>query len=257
MTAAIQFGSRTIDFRLEYSDRKSLGITVTPEMEVLVKAPTDTSMEKVKEKIKKKAPWIIKQQSFFLSFQPKTPNRKYISGETHLYLGRQYRLQIEIGQVESVKLKGKFIVVTTSEKSRTKSLLHDWYLQHARSKFHALAEPLIDKFKKYKVEPSSIVLRNMPTRWGSCTPKGKIILNPELIKAPKVCIEYVIIHELCHLIHQDHTQKFIDLQTKEMKDWEKWKMKLEKLLAWDACTPKQTNEFLIKQRLLGYWGDGF
>lgn len=231
MTEAIQFGSRTIDFRLEYSDRKSLGITVTPEMEVLVKAPTATTIEKVKEKIRKKAPWIIKQQSFFLSFQPKTPNRKYISGETHLYLGRQYRLQIEIGQLESVKLKGKFIVVTTSEKSRTKSLLHDWYLQHARTKFHAVAAPLIDKFKKHKVEPSSIVLRDMPTRWGSCTPKGKIILNPELIKAPKGCIEYVIIHELCHLIHHDHTQKFLDLQTKEMKDWEKWKMKLEKLLA--------------------------
>lgn len=231
MTEAIQFGSRTIDFRLEYSDRKSLGITVTPEMEVLIKAPIGTSMEKVKEKIRKKAPWIIKQQSFFLSFQPKTPQRKYISGETHLYLGRQYRLQIEIGQLESVKLKGKFIVVTTSEKTRTKSFLHDWYLEHARTKFHAIAAPLIDKFKKHKVEPSSIVLRDMPTRWGSCTPKGKIILNPELIKAPKGCIEYVIIHELCHLIHHDHTQKFFDLQTKEMKDWEKWKMKLEKLLA--------------------------
>jgi predicted metal-dependent hydrolase len=231
MTESIQFGSRTIDFRLVYSDRKSLGITVTPEMEVLVKAPTDTTMEKVKEKIRKKAPWIIKQQSFFLSFQPKTPNRKYISGETHLYLGRQYRLQIEIGQLESVKLKGKFIVVTSSEKSRTKSLLHDWYLQHARTKLHEVAAPLIDKFKKHKVEPSSIVLRDMPTRWGSCTPKGKIILNPELIKAPKGCIEYVVIHELCHLIHHDHTQKFLDLQTKEMKDWEKWKMKLEKLLA--------------------------
>jgi predicted metal-dependent hydrolase len=70
-------------------------------------------MEKVKEKIRKKAPWIIKQQSFFLSFHPKTPHRKFISGETHLYLGRQYRLQIVIGNVESVKLKGKFIVVTT------------------------------------------------------------------------------------------------------------------------------------------------
>ena len=231
MTESIQFGSRTIDFRLVYSDRKSLGITVTPEMEVLVKAPTDTTMEKVKEKIRKKAPWIIKQQSFFLSFQPKTPNRKYISGETHLYLGRQYRLQIEIVQLESVKLKGKFIVVTSSEKSRTKSLLHDWYLKHARTKLHEVAAPLIDKFKKHKVEPSSIVLRDMPTRWGSCTPKGKIILNPELIKAPKGCIEYVVIHELCHLIHHDHTQKFLDLQTKEMKDWEKWKMKLEKLLA--------------------------
>ena len=231
MKSAIKFGGRTIDFRLEYSNRKSLGITVTPEMDVMVKAPADTSMEKVKEKIRKKAPWIIKQQSFFLSFQPKTPNRKYISGETHLYLGRQYRLQIEIGKEESVKLKGKFIVVTASENTRTRTLLRDWYLQHARTKFHAVAAPLIDKFKKHKVEPSSIVLRDMPTRWGSCTPKGKIILNPELIKAPKGCIEYVIIHELCHLIHLDHTQKFFDLQTKKMKDWEKWKMKLEKIMA--------------------------
>lgn len=231
MTEAIQFGSRIIDFRLEYSNRKSLGITVTPEMEVLVKAPTDTTLALVKEKIRKKAPWIIKQQSFFLSFQPKTSNRKYISGETHLYLGRQYRMQIKIGKDESVKLKGKFIEVTANEKSRSKDLLNDWYLNHARTKFQALAAPLIDKFKKYKVEPSSIVLREMPTRWGSCTPKGKIILNPELIKAPKGCIEYVIIHELCHLVHRDHSQRFIDLQTKEMKDWEKWKVRLEKLLA--------------------------
>jgi predicted metal-dependent hydrolase len=228
---SIQFGSKQIDFRLEYSDRKSLGITVTPEMEILVKAPTDSTIEIIKEKIKKKAPWIIKQQGFFLSFQPKTPHRKYISGETHLYLGRQYRLQILIGKEQSVKLKGKFIEVITHDKLRAKDLLDNWYLQHARSKFPAIAGPLIDRFKKYKVEPSSIILRDMPTRWGSCTPKGKIILNPELIKAPKGCIEYVIIHELCHLIHHDHTQKFIDLQTKEMKDWEKWKMKLEKLLA--------------------------
>lgn len=231
MTEAIQFGSRTIDFRLEYSDRKSLGITVTPEMEVLVKAPTDTTMALVKEKIRKNAPWIIKQQSFFLCFQPKTPNRKYISGETHLYLGRQYRMQIKIGKDESVKLKGKFIEITAKEKSRTKYLLNNWYLQNAKTKFHLIAEPLIARFKKYKIEPSSIVLRIMSTRWGSCTPKGKIILNPELIKAPKGCIEYVIIHELCHLVHPDHSQRFIDLQTKEMKDWEKWKKKLEQLLA--------------------------
>ena len=231
MIAAIQYGSRTIDFRLEYSDRKSLGITVTSEMEVLVKAPAETSMEKVKEKIRKKAPWIIKQQSFFLSFQPKTPKRKYISGETHLYLGRQYRLHIIIAKEESVKLKGKFIQVTALDKSRAKNLLDNWYLQNARTRFHAIATPLLDKFKKYKVQPNSIVLRYMPTRWGSCTKKGKIILNPELVKAPKGCIEYVIIHELCHLKHHDHTQKFRDLQTKEMKDWEKWKMKLELFLA--------------------------
>lgn len=227
----IQFGSKKIDFRLEYSTRKSLGITVTPDLDVLVKAPVDAPLDTIKEKLRKKAGWILKQQNFFLSFQPKTPPKKYVSGETHLYLGRQYRLKVIDGQTETVKLKGKFIEVSTLDKSRTKQLVQNWYLQLAKMKFHLLAQPLIDRFKKYNVEPSSIVLRDMPTRWGSCTPKGKIILNPELIKAPKGCIEYVIIHELCHLIHHDHTQKFIDLQSKEMQDWEKWKEKLEKLLA--------------------------
>ena len=231
MAPHIQFGSSRIDFRLEYSSRKSLGITVTPNATVVVKAPLNASIERVQEILRKKAPWIIKQKSFFLSFHPKTPMRKYISGETHLYLGRQYRLKVKVGATESVKLKGKFIEVTSSDKSRTKQLVLDWYLHNAKTKFHTLARPLIEKFRKYKIEPSSIVLRDMPTRWGSCTPKGKIILNPELIKAPKSCIEYVIIHELCHLIHRNHTQKFIDLQTKEMKDWEKWKTKLERLLA--------------------------
>ena len=231
MAESIEFGSRRIEFQLEYSNRKSLGITVTPDLDVLVKAPVDTSIEKIKEKLRKKAPWIIRQQSFFLSFHPKMPARKFVGGETHLYLGRQYRLKININGDENVKLKGKFIEVTTPDKANAKQLIADWYLKNAKKKFHAIALELIEKFKKYNAEPHSIVLREMPTRWGSCTAKGKIILNPELIKAPKGCIEYVIIHELCHLVHHDHTQKFLDLQTKEMPDWEKWKMKLEKLLA--------------------------
>lgn len=231
MKEAIQFGSRRIDFDLEYVERKTLGITITPDAEVRVKAPIGTTIEKIKEKLAKRAPWIIKQQSYFLTFQPRTVPRKYISGETHLYLGRQYRLKIIKNELESVKVKGQYIEIHTSDQSRAEHLLTNWYLQHAKTKFHLLAQPLIQKFKKYRVEPDTLVLRSMPSRWGSCTPKGKIILNPELIKAPKGCIEYVIIHELCHLIYHVHTRKFIDLQTKEMPDWEKWKMKLEKLLA--------------------------
>ena len=231
MTESIEFGSRRIDFQLEYTNRKSLGITVRPDLGVFVKAPVDTSVGKIKEMIHKKAPWIIRQQSFFLAFHPKMTDRKYVGGETHFYLGRQYRLKIISNKVESVKLKGKFIEVTTLDKSRISQLVKDWYVQNAKKKFNLIATELIEKFNKYNVEPSSIVLREMPTRWGSCTPKGKIILNPELVKAPKGCIECVIIHELCHLVHHNHTQKFIDLQTKEMPDWEKWKLKLENLLA--------------------------
>ena len=231
MRDVIHFGTKQIVFRLEFTDRKSLGISVKPDLTVYVRAPFDSSIERIKEKLRNKAAWIIRQQSYFLSFHPKLPARKFISGETHLYMGRQYRLKTIQGKDESVKLKGKYIVVSTSDKSRAKILVVNWYLSHAKNKLHSIAQPLIEKFKKYKVEPTSIVLREMSTRWGSCTPKGKVILNPELIKAPRGCIEYVIIHELCHLIHHDHTRRFIELQTKEMPNWEKWKLKLENLLA--------------------------
>lgn len=231
MTASIDFGSKKITFRLQYTKRKSLGITVTPEMDVLVSAPEDAPLAKVKEKVRHRAPWIIKQQGYFLSFHPKTPPRKFINGESHLYLGRNYQLKIVAGKIEQVRYKGRFIETITKDKSKVKSILKKWYRSKAKDKFAEIAEPLIQRFKKYKVEPTGLYLQEMTTRWGSCTPSGKIILNPELIKAPKACIEYVIIHELCHLIHPNHTQKFFDLQTKEMKDWEKWKGKLERLLA--------------------------
>jgi predicted metal-dependent hydrolase len=226
-----QFGSANIDYELQYSDRKTLGITVTPDMNVIVTAPIGTEIHKIESMLIKRAPWIIRSISYFLSFHPKTPKRKYISGETHLYLGRQYLLKVIIGQEESVKLKGKYFVICTKNSTSAKSLLENWYHEQAKNKLHSIAVPLIEKFKKYKVAPTVVELRLMSKRWGSCTVKGKIILNPELIKAPKGSIEYVITHELCHLIHHDHTQKFFDLQAKEMKDWEKWKNKLESLLA--------------------------
>ncbi len=239
MTDFIVYGSKQIDFKLEYSDRRTLGITVTPDLDVLVKAPVDTAIDVIKERLRKKAPWIIRQLSFFLSFHPRLTDRKYIGGETHLYLGKQYQLKVisaELGVVrnDSVKLKGRYLEVYTHNKTNVKALVEAWYLDKAIVKFHEIAEPLFNSFtSKHNLLHVTyhLSLRQMPTRWGSCTAKGRIILNPELIKAPKACIEYVVVHELCHLIHHDHTQKFLDLQTREMPEWEKWKNKLERLLA--------------------------
>lgn len=231
MTDYIQFGSKRIDFHLQYSGRKTLGISVTPEMEVFIKAPIGAKLEKVKAVVRKKAAWILKQQSFFLAFHPKTPARKYVSGETHLYMGRQYKLKVIAKKKNDIHFTGREIQVFVKPNTSAKEVLNSWYKERAKMKFAELAEPLIQHFKKYKVEPKAIYLQSMPSRWGSCTPKGKIILNPELIKAPKACIEYVIIHELCHLVHKNHTEKFFKLQSKEMPDWEKWKNKLETLLA--------------------------
>jgi predicted metal-dependent hydrolase len=231
MMDSIDFGSKKINFHLTFSDRKSLGITITPDMDVIVKAPRDASIERVKEKVRKKAPWIIKQQSFFLTFHPRTPEKRYVSGETHLYLGRQYRLKVTEAKSNSVHFRGSYFEIQARQKSNSKPLLLQWYRERAKIKFAEIAEPWIQRFEKYDVKPEAIYLQEMPKRWGSCTPKGKIILNPELIKAPRSCIEYVVIHELCHLVHPNHTTAFIQLQEKVMPDWQKWKMKLDTLLA--------------------------
>lgn len=231
MEHRIQFGSKEITFQLTYSKRKSLGITITPELQVLVTAPEGGSLERIEAIVRKRAPWIIRQENFFLSFHPKTPARKYVGGESHLYLGRQYILRIIEGKRNDVHRKRNTIEVTAKSRAQVKRVLLNWYRLQAKQKFGEIAEPWIEEFRKYKVKPTGIYLQNMPTRWGSCTPNGKIILNPELIKAPKRCIEYVIIHELCHLVHHDHTQNFFNLQKKMMPDWVKWKNKLEKLLA--------------------------
>jgi predicted metal-dependent hydrolase len=231
MTTHIRFGSKQIDFSIFFSQRKTLGITITPEMNVLVKAPENTSIEKVKAIVRKKAPWILKHQYYFLGFHPKTPSKKFVSGESHLYLGRQYKLKVIKSVKNEIRFDSRQIIIYGKPKSSPEEILHTWYRERAKMKFAEIAEPLIQKFKKYKVEPKNIYLQEMATRWGSCTPKGKIILNPELIKAPKACIEYVIVHELCHLVYSNHTQRFFDLQSKAMPDWEKWKTKLERLLA--------------------------
>ena len=226
-----QFGSKEIVYELEFLERKSLGITVYPDRKVKVKAPLDSALEKIEAKLRKRAPWILKQQSYFLSFEPLTPARKYISGESHLYMGRQYRLKIYKSSEEVVKLKRGFLEVYTEDKSKAKKLVRDWYRKRAEIKFQEIAKNWIVRFKKHGVEPSDFVIKWMDKRWGSCTPKGKIILNVELMKAPKGCIEYVIVHELCHLIHHNHSNAFFELQTKEMGDWRKWKERLERVLA--------------------------
>lgn len=227
------YGSSTIEFYLEYRDRKTLGITVHPDLSVEVRAPLGTTKEKIYERVEKRASWILEQKRYFLAFEPKNIEYLYKSGETHYYLGRQYRLKIEEGKAEEVFYKGRYLLIETKDTSakHVKKLLEVWYRERAKIKFAEYAEPIIERFKKYDVEPKELFVQQMQYRWGSCTTKGNIILNPDLVKASIACIEYVITHELCHLVHKHHNKAFFALLSREMPDWEKWKMKLEKFMA--------------------------
>jgi hypothetical protein len=232
MQHQIRFGSRSIDFNLEYKERKSLGIRVHPDTKVEVLAPLSTQKNAIIEKVKSKAPWILKQIDHFNSFKPLTPARRFINSETHLYLGRQYRLKIVPDSENVIKAyRGQLWMHSHNLKHEAlKEQLDAWYRQKAIIVFNELLEEILPKFKRYKIASPTLSIRTMSKRWGSCTSAGKIILNIELIKAPKGCIEYVIVHELCHLVHHNHTKAFQNLLIKVMPDWKKWKERLEYLL---------------------------
>jgi predicted metal-dependent hydrolase len=229
-THQIIFGSEIINYKVTYCIRKTLEISVYPDLSVIVKAPQNTSYSDIKEKVRKRAYWILKQKSYFSNFLPKSETKRYLSGETHLYLGKQYRLKIVESDTESVKLKSGYIFVFTKEKNNieiTKKLLSKWYKNHATEKFQQKLIKCFEKAEKYNIVFPTLKIRKMSKRWGSCTKSQILNLNLELIKVPSHCIEYVIMHELCHLKYHNHSPYFYKLLNILFPDWERTKKRLE------------------------------
>jgi predicted metal-dependent hydrolase len=232
MMHSVQYGVETIHFGLTHTGRKSLAISVLPDLSVAVTAPHGSPLELIRKKVRKRAPWILKQQDYFKAYLPKQPPRRYVSGETHLYLGRQYRLKVFESDTESVRLRGGYIhigIKNRSDTSRAKALLDGWLLLHARDQFERRLVACWERLRKQGIPFPRLCLRRMQKRWGTCTRDGVIYLTPSLVKAPGSCIDYVIIHELCHLKHAHHGKAFYDMLRRAMPDWGQRKMRLEKV----------------------------
>lgn len=227
---SITYGTSLIEYAIEYAQRKTLGITVHPDGSVSLKVPINATKENIQERVRHRAAWILRQKRYFESFGTPTTERQYISGESHLYLGRQYMLRIKEGEVNQVHYQNNILEIECQHKEEAGKVLQRWYRERAKIKFAEYAQPIIEQFSVYGVQPKSLTVRKMEKRWGYCTPEGNIYLNPKLIGAPRCCIEYVITHEMCHLIHRNHTPEFYALLTKEMPHWEKWKNKLERMM---------------------------
>lgn len=226
----IVYGASVIAYEIEYCPRKTLGIVVQPDGSVLLKAPMDASQEQLQKRVRRRAAWILRQQRYFADFGEPMPERKYISGESHLYLGRQYMLRVVIDKHNHVEYHQNILEVHCRKQSNASKVLQQWYLERAEIKLREYATPLVERFKAHGIKPKEITLRQMDKRWGYCTSDGNITLNPDIIRAPRACIEYVITHELCHLIHRNHTKAFYALLCQEMPLWERYKNRLEKTL---------------------------
>ena len=228
--AIFKYGDREIAYMVEYSSRKTLEISVMPDSAVQVKAPQVVSFEVIAQKVQKKAPWIVEKQDWFAKFPKVPPPKQYLGGETHLYMGRRYRLKIEKGKERSVKIDGGFIRVVASDirPATVKKIFEEWLRERAKMQFENVFQAYAARFSS-PIGPVRLQIRDMKTRWGSLSKGGILTLNIRLIAAPKECIEYVVVHELCHLKCPNHDKKFYRLLETRLPDWVKRKQKLENL----------------------------
>lgn len=219
----LQFGDALIEYEVVYAARKTLAIHVHPDLQVTVAAPLDTTETAVSAKVRKRAAWILRQQRELELYLPHIPPRQYVSGETHRYLGRQYRLKVSEGTPLSVKLTRGFLTAVVADKADTvqvQTLVDDWYRTQAKRVLSERLAAMRPRFARVGLpkEPQ-LAIRVMKSRWGSCTEAGVITLNLKLMQVPKAYIDYVIVHELCHLVEHNHGQRFYRLLDRMMPDW--------------------------------------
>lgn len=226
----ICYGHQRIEFHIERLPRlkSTILIHVEPSGEVMVEAPPQSQHTAINEAVRKRARWIVRQQMAIEDYKAQVIPRSYVSGETHFYLGRRYLLKVVPAQESSVKmLRGQITVATEKpDKQVIKSLLSTWYRDHALLYLQQRVLEVAKGMHWIESVPPVRLLR-MRKQWGSCSPRGTIILNPSLIKAPRECVDYVILHEVCHLLEHNHSPRFYELLARHMPEWKTYKNKLD------------------------------
>ena len=235
----IVYANKVIDFSLKRKKVKNVNLHVKPDMTIEVTASERVPIEFIMDFVKSKGSWILKNVGNFKDVQPlRQSEREYVSGETFKYLGKQYRLRVQkTTDVDKVKYFRGFIylyVKDTDNVDRKAKLMEEWYRKRANIIFNESLEKMYSLIQKYGVEKPNIDVRLMKARWGSALiDNNTILLNSELIKAPKYCIDYVVLHELIHFKYNNHSEKFYQMLYSLMPDWEKRKNILDEEIVKD------------------------
>lgn len=226
----------------EKSKPRKVVIKVHPDQRVVATAPIDATNEMIHDAMMKRARWIWQNLQDFAKQKDHVLPKRYVSGETQFYLGRRYVLKVITDAKTNDKInstvklsRGKLHVELSQSDSEldaekraalVKSLIDKWYKDKFTSVSRERLEALIHKASWVKNNPS-LKLMIMKKQWGSCSNKGNLILNPHLVKAPKECIDYVILHELCHIAEHNHSEHFWRLLTQVMPNWKEVKARLD------------------------------
>jgi predicted metal-dependent hydrolase len=218
----LRYGDTAIPYTLTFASRKTLGIRVHPDLSVTVVAPKGTQHADIEARLRRRAAWIVRQQRQYERYLPHLPPRQYVSGETHRYLGRQYRLKVVEGEAGEVELGRLYLSITVRDKNdrdRVRDLLDAWYRERAAEVFEERLAACFPKVAHLGVSYPKLSIRAMSTRWGSTSRSGRITLNVKLIQVPTAYIDYVLFHELCHLQESHHGSAYYRLLDRVLPDW--------------------------------------
>lgn len=224
----VKYGKRTISYALFRKDVRNINLNLKPNLSVEVSAHKNVPLRTINNFVRRKAPWILKNTEYFMRAQSEKKHpREYINGESYKYLGKQYRLKVFKSSEDSINPDKGYIqlhIRNPENKKQKAKLLKIWYRNKALESFNSSLNRVHKIISKYNVEKPEIAILSMRKRWGSCVgDKKKIILNLDLIHAPKFCIDYVVLHELIHFKYKNHDKKFFDLLNVLMPDWKRRK----------------------------------
>ena len=229
MSETIQLGKLSILVRRK--DIKNVHLSVyPPDGRVTLVAPVATRLDVARAYASSRLGWIRQQQEKFKSQARETP-RKFIERESHHLWGRRYLMSVvEKDEKPSVRLSHRKITLCVrpgSDMAKREAVIHEWH----KALLHGLVPQLIKKWEaKLSVAVSGYFLQRMKTKWGSCNHRaGNIRINTELVKKPKDLLEYIVVHEIVHLIEPKHSERFIALMTKNYPTWQEARAELNEL----------------------------
>jgi predicted metal-dependent hydrolase len=222
-----------IEFKIIYSGRRSIGISVRPDSSVIVRVPYLTSLKTISSIVKEKYNWVLKHRDNYRRLDNSSLNKSYAQGEVHLFRGNELALRIEKSEKSYVRFFGNTIdigIERTEDVIAIKRLLYKGYKEEALNHFPELMSKILMEHENQMFKPTGLVIRTMKRRWGSCSNKGIITLSTELIKLSDLYIEYVITHELCHLKHHNHGPHFYTLLSEVFPEWKTVRKELRKYI---------------------------
>ncbi|MGO8377694.1 M48 family metallopeptidase [Rhizobium ruizarguesonis] len=232
MRLTLRYGPKSTEYDVRENARLVVKLRIHVETSgvVVVEAPVGTSESKIRAGVQKRARWIMDHIDRFEEYRRHVLPRDYCNGETHFYLGRRHKLKILPGAKRSVRLIAGRLEVTAplGDAVDVRLALQRWYSQRASAYFDLRLARLANQLPWVDQAPP-VKLLKMKRYWGSCSPQGAITLNPMLIKAPVQCVEYVLLHELCHLVEHNHSPHFYALLDRHMPEWREAKDELDSL----------------------------